>query len=157
MNILLRFSDNTTMIVKVTKRKKINCLFKAIQKEKKYTNNNAIIYKCRIFNKTNNKNEMATLDKNKTFNYYNILVNTCIHVQVDIHMAFKVFEKLITEENKDINIKKVDSNKDIIKKIKEMGYNDLNDEVLEQIINNYKLQNNTQKINTTDIINLIFN
>ena len=157
MNILLRFSDNSTILVKVTKRKKIDCLFKAIKKEKKYTNNNAIIYKCRIFNKDKNKSEMVTLNKNKTFNYYNILVNTCIHVQVDIHMAFQVYERLITEENESINIKKIDSNEEIIKKIKEMGYNDLDDEVLEQIINNYKLQNNTQKINATDIVNLIFN
>ena len=47
MNILLKFSDNTSLIVKVTKRNRINYLFKLIQKEKKYTNNNAIIYKYR--------------------------------------------------------------------------------------------------------------
>lgn len=157
MNILLKFSDNTSLIVKVTKRNRIDYLFKLIQKEKKYTNNNAIIYKYRSYNKKLNKNEMITLDKSKTFKYYEIFVNTCIFVEVNISMAFQVYEKLITEENASINSKKVDSNKEIIEKIKEMGYNDLNDEVLEQIINNYKLQNNTNKINVTDIINLIFN
>ena len=157
MNILLKFSDNTSLITKVTKRNKIDYLFKSIQKEKKYTNNNAIVYKYRKYNKEKNKNEMITLDKSKTFKYYNILVNTCIHVEVDIHMAFQVYERLITKENEKINIKKIDSNKEIINKIKEMGYNDLDDEVLEQIINNYKLQNNTDRINATDIVNLIFN
>ena len=157
MNILLKFSDNTSLIVKVTKRNRIDYLFKLIQKEKKYTNNNAIIYKYRSYNKKLNKNEMITLDKSKTFKYYEILVNTCIFVEVNISMAFQVYEKLITKENASINSKKVDSNKEIIEKIKEMGYNDLDDEVLEQIINNYKLQNNTDKINVTDIINLIFN
>jgi len=157
MNILLKFSDNTSLIVKVTKRNRIDYLFKFIQKEKKYTNNNAIIYKYRSYNKKLNKNEMITLDKSKTFKYYEIFVNTCIFVEVNISMAFQVYEKLITEENESINTKKVDSNKEIIEKIKEMGYNDLDDEVLEQIINNYKLQNNTNKINVTNIINLIFN
>ena len=157
MNILLKFSDNTSLIVKVTKRNRINYLFKLIQKEKKYTNNNAIIYKYRKYNKNTNKNEMITLDKSKTFKYYEIFVNTCIFVEVNISMAFQVYEKLITEENASINSKKVDSNKEIIEKIKEMGYNDLDDEVLEQIINNYKLQNNTDEINVTEIVNLIFN
>jgi hypothetical protein len=157
MNILLKFSDNTSLITRVTKRNKIDYLFKSIQEEKKYTNNNAIVYKYRKYNKNTNKNEMITLDKSKTFKYYKILVNTCIHVEVNISMAFQIYERLITEENASINIKKVDSNKEIIEKIKEMGHNDLDDEVLEQIIDNYKLQNNTDKINANDIINLIFN
>ena len=146
MNILLKFSDNTSLIVKVTKRKKINYLFKFIKKEKKYTNNDSIKYKYRLFNTKTKTTNCITLDKTKTFNFYKILTNTCIHVEVNISMAFKVYEKLITEENASINIKKPDTNEQIIETIKEMGYNDFDDGVLDQIINNYKLQNNTDKM-----------
>ena len=49
MNILLKFSDNTSLIVKVTKRNRIDYLFKLIQKEKMALKSTKKLFKGMVF------------------------------------------------------------------------------------------------------------
>lgn len=162
MNIQLRFSDNSKLIVPFKVKQKIQSLVSPIlQKFPDYLNENAISFNYQYIDTDTLKMATLPLNKNKTFLKYKIYKNTIIHVQVDKTSVFSPPKKkakvdtLVSDINHNINTKTTNTNQNIIKQLKDMGFSHMDDETINALIDSCKAQKNTTQISVQDILEFL--
>jgi len=158
MSIQLRLPDNSKLLVPFKVRQKIqSLLIPILQKYPDYLNENAITFYYQNIDTYTKKMTNIILDKNKTFLKYNIKKNTIIHVQVDLTSVFSPpkidakVDQLVSNTNHNINTSTFNTNKEIIQKIKDMGFN-MDDDTINALIDTCKSTKGTNQISVSDII-----
>jgi hypothetical protein len=159
MNIQLRFPDNSKLVVPFKVRQQIQLLITPIfNKYPNYKNSNAISFHYSTINEKTKKMHNIVLDKTKTFQKYKINKNTMIHVKIDMDSIFFDDEKpakvdtLVSGVNHNINTQNTNTNAEIIKKLKEFGFTDMDDETINALIDTCKAQKNTNQVSVEDIL-----
>jgi hypothetical protein len=162
MNIQLRFPDNSKLIVPFKVKQKIQSLVSPIlQKYPSYLNENAISFNYQYIDTHTLKIANILLDKNKTFLKYKINKNTIIHVQVDMITVFSPPKKkakvdtLVSNINDNINTKTTNTNQDIIKKLKNMGFSGMDDETINALIDTCKASKGETQVSVEDILEFL--
>jgi len=162
MNILLKFQDNTKDVVSVKLRQKTNILDKFLfKKYEGFKNNNAITYN---YITINNKTKMLAnqiLDKQKTFQSQGIVKNSTIHVNIDLNNVFieqkkdAIVDTLVSIENNTFNTRVTNTNSEIISTLKNMGFNDMDDDTINALIDTCKAQKNVNEVTVQDILEFL--
>lgn len=162
MNILLRLPDNSKLVVPFKVRQKINLLSNSIfNKYPNYKNINAISFNYSTINDKTKKIHNIILDKDKTFQKYKINKNTIIHVKIDMDSIFFDDKKpakvdtLVSDVNHDINTKNTNTNADIIIKLKEFGFTDMDDETINALIDTCKAKKGSNQVSVEDILEFL--
>lgn len=162
MSIQLRFPDNSKLLVPFKVKLKIkSLLIPILQKYQDYLNENAITFNYQNMNTYTKKITNIILDKNKTFLNYNIKNNTIIHVQVDKTSVFSPpqidakVDQLVSNTNHTINTKNTNTNNDIIKQLKDMGFSHMDDETINALIDSCKAQKSTTQISIADVLDFL--
>lgn len=159
MSIQLRLPDNSKLLVPFKVRQKIqSLLIPILQKYPDYLNDNAITFNYQNIDTYTKKMTNIILDKNKTFLKYNIKKNTIIHVQVDLTSVFSppkinaTVDQLVSDTNHNINTSTFNTNQEIIQKLKDMGFNNMDDDTINALIDTCKSTKGTNQISVSDII-----
>jgi len=159
MSIQLRLPDNSKLLVPFKVKQKIqSLLIPILQKYPDYLNENAITFNYQNIDTYTKKMTNIILDKNKTFLKYNIKKNTIIHVQVDLTSVFSPpkidakVDQLVSNTNHNINTSTFNTNQEIIQKLKDMGFNNMDDDTINALIDTCKSTKGTNQISVSDII-----
>lgn len=162
MSIQLRLPDNSKLLVPFKVRQKIQSLLVPIlQKYPDYLNENAITFNYQNIDTYTKKMTNIILDKNKTFLKYNIKKNTIIHVQVDLTSVFSppkinaTVDQLVSDTNHNINTKTTNTNENIIKQLKDIGFSHMDDETINALIDSCKAQKSTNQISIEDVLEFL--
>lgn len=162
MNILLKFQDNTKDVISVKLRQKINILDQFLfKKYEGFKNNNAITYN---YITINNKTKMLgnqILNKQKTFQSQGIVKNSTIHVNIDLNTVFiekkkdAIVDTLVSIENNTFNTRATNTNSEIISTLKSMGFNDMDNDTINALIDTCKAQKNVNEVTVQDILEFL--